>query len=296
MRKIIKILTLMGFCITLFGCNTSSKGNNIEEPWPSEVVYDNLNTQESKTFLKEILTHANISERRQNVLFEHIDQINNLMSSEELSKGFESYPISETRYDPYELQDKWSNEYPTFIGYDCRITAYSLFSDFLEIPDNLEIKDDFILFDKNALETDRSAILHEQDLNNFLAFYSFIPTPKTNEINLFVNSINDALADKKIKFIENEHASLVSVVFYDEIDDNRLFVGHAGVLFEFNDKIYFLEKIAFQEPYQLCVFDNRSQLSDYLMVKYDKTTSEKEIPPFVLENNHLIEGYRRIKH
>ena len=51
--------------------------------------------------------------------------------------------------------------------------------------------------------------------------------------------------------------ALLSVIFHDKFsdDENTLSVGHAGVLLPSEDgTLYFLEKVAFQEPYRLIYF------------------------------------------
>lgn len=75
-------------------------------------------------------------------------------------------------------------------------------------------------------------------------------------------------------------------------DENELFIGHAGVLFHIGDEMYFVEKIAFQEPYQVTKIPSRQALSDYLMTKYDVATDQPTASPFIMENNQLLEGYR----
>lgn len=293
MKTLIKTLFISLLTLGLVACSTPTNDIEIEKPWPTEITYSNLNDEESRKLLTELMNNAGISENRQVVLFEHIDQINELLKPNELTNGFETHSISEPLYSPYELQDAWEEKYSLFFGYNCHITAYSLYSDFLKIPEGLEIKDDMLVFDRSALETDRSAILHEQDLNNFLAFYSFIPTSHTQDINVHLNNVKNSLDTRDIEFIENDNVSLISVVFHDTIDDDRLFVGHAGLLFTSKDnELYFLEKISFQEPYQLCKIESRAALSDYLMAKYDVAVNQDEAAPFVLENNQLIEGYR----
>jgi hypothetical protein len=75
-------------------------------------------------------------------------------------------------------------------------------------------------------------------------------------------------------------------------DEDYLFIGHTGVLFEGEDGLYFVEKLAFQEPYQVCKFKNRTELSDYLMTKYDLSYDQPTAAPFIMENDQLMEGYR----
>ena len=97
---------------------------------------------------------------------------------------------------------------------------------------------------------------------------------------------------KDIKFLNKDKASLISVFFHFG-EDNYLFIGHAGVLISAEDgKLLFIEKLSFQEPYQVIKFGNRVELNDYLMNKYDVSWDQPTAKPFIMENDQLLEGYR----
>ena len=64
------------------------------------------------------------------------------------------------------------------------------------------------------------------------------------------------------------------------------------MLVPYEGKLLFVEKLAFQEPYQAIIFDNRTQLSDYLMNHYDVEWEQPNAIPFIMENDVLMEGYR----
>ena len=66
-----------------------------------------------------------------------------------------------------------------------------------------------------------------------------------------------------------------------------------GVLIPTEDgKLLFLEKLSFQAPYQAVKFDNRIDLNDYLMNKYDISWGQPTAKPFIMENDQLLDGYR----
>ena len=72
-----------------------------------------------------------------------------------------------------------------------------------------------------------------------------------------------------------------------------LFVGHVGVLLTAEDgTLYFVEKVAFQEPYRLLRFADRTALSDYLMGKYDASWGQSTAHPFIMENGKLMNRRR----
>ena len=56
--------------------------------------------------------------------------------------------------------------------------------------------------------------------------------------------------------------------------------------------LYFVEKVAFQEPYRLLRFADRTALSDCLMGKYDTSWGQDMASPFIMENDELMDGWR----
>ena len=146
-----------------------------------------------------------------------------------------------------------------------------------------------------SLEEDSSALLNEGDYDRFLAFYSTVPTESTQETSVHVENLQGDWAKRGIIFDKQSKARLISVVFHDSWDDaDYLFIGHIGVLFPVSaDALYFVEKIAFQEPYQLSKFASRVELNDYLMSKYDVSFGQPTAAPFIMENDKLMEEYRQ---
>lgn len=66
-----------------------------------------------------------------------------------------------------------------------------------------------------------------------------------------------------------------------------------GVLVPTTDnKLIFIEKLSFQEPYQAVKFNNRTELNDFLMHRYDVEWNQPTSIPFIFENDDLLEGYR----
>ena len=65
-----------------------------------------------------------------------------------------------------------------------------------------------------------------------------------------------------------------------------------GVMLPTSDAVYFVEKVAFQEPYRLLKFKNRTELSDYLMLKYDNSWGQDTAHTFIMDNANLMDGWR----
>ena len=116
----------------------------------------------------------------------------------------------------------------------------------------------------------------------------------STEVEAQAKALQEGWTARGIAFADSR-ASMISVVFHDKFsdEDNTLFIGHVGVLLPAEDgSLYFIEKVAFQEPYRLVKLQNRTELSDYLMEKYDTSWGQDTTRPFIMENDTLMDGYR----
>ena len=289
MKRNIYLLFAICFAVLLAGCQSTPA--EADRPWPETVVFSNLQDEASRKLAAQLLEISS-SQEQASVFFSHVDQINRFLEPQELADGFEEVPISLPKYDPYDIQARWETEFPDFLGYNCRITAFSLFRDLISLPAEASGTADYIMMDLLALEADPSAIPDEAGQAAFQALYTGIETENTKDISVHLANLQNAWKERGISFQDSD-ASLISVVLHDQLDGDRLFIGHTGILYEAGEEeLYFLEKVAFQEPYQLVKISNRSELSDYLMAKYDVDFNQPTAAPFILENDQLIEGYR----
>ena len=293
-RSMKKTAGLIALCmiLVLTGCKITNDTD--EQPYIEQINYRNLIDTSVQKQLAEIMNSADISPVRQQVFFDHVNQFNNTVSSEGMAAGFEVKQVTEEKYDPYAMQEEWDAAYPDFMGYNCRITAFGLFGDHITIAADAETREDIILMDMASLEEDSSAMQNDKDMDRFRVLYSTVPTDDTKDVSVHVENLRSDWKNRGIVFDNNPDVSLISVVFHDAWDgENQLFIGHTGVLFQVSEtELYFVEKIAFQEPYQLTIFNNRTELNDYLMAKYDTGTGQPTAAPFIMENDELMEGYR----
>ena len=293
-RSMKKTAGLIAFCLVLVLTGCKITNDTDEQPYIEQINYSNLIDTSVQKQLAEIMNSADISPVRQQVFFDHVNQFNNTVSSEGMAAGFEVKQVTEEKYDPYAMQEEWDAAYPDFMGYNCRITAFGLFGDHMTIAADAETREDMILMDMASLEEDSSAMQNDKDMDRFRVLYSTVPTDDTKDVSVHVENLRSDWKNRGIVFDNNPDVSLISVVFHDAWDgENQLFIGHTGVLFQVSEtELYFVEKIAFQEPYQLTIFNNRTELNDYLMTKYDTGTGQPTAAPFIMENDELMEGYR----
>ena len=281
------LCTLLGVSI-FAGCGVAE-----QRPALDRIEYTNLNDRASRELLQELLSDAGVSDGRIQGFFCRVGHFNDSVKQEWLTDGFEEAGLLYTKYDPYTMQDEWTAKNGTFPGYNCRITAMSLFGDFLSVSADSQIHagEDVLFVDKETLKTDPDA-LGGSSLADFCALYSSMKTEHTTEIKRHVQTVQEEWASRGVIFRENERIRLITVFFHDKPteEESLLFVGHVGVLLTAEDgTLYFVEKVAFQEPYRMLRFADRTALSDYLMGKYDTSWGQDTASPFIMENDKLMD-------
>ena len=294
-RQILPAICVILIASAFTGCGADTDSPD-KRPALEKIEYTNLNDSGSRELLQELLSDAGVSDGRIQGFFNRVDSFNESMREEWLTTGFEEAELLYTKYDPYAMQDEWTAKNGTFPGYNCRITAMSLFGDFLSVSADSQINagEDVLFVDEETLKTDPGA-LGGSSLADFRALYSSMKAEDTTEIKRHVQTVQEEWASRGVAFQENERIRLITVFFHDKPSEegSLLFVGHAGVLLTAEDgTLYFVEKVAFQEPYRLLRFADRTALSDYLMGKYDTSWGQDTASPFIMENDRLMNGWR----
>ena len=294
-RNSLTTLLVVSFLLmALSGCGQQAEPDSAQPPLET-VTYSNLTDADSRKLLTEALADANVDETRTKLLLDRVDQFNASVKSEWLTDGFESAAPTDTKYDPYEMQDEWTAANGSFPGYNCRITAFGLFSEFITAgADQPEVQGEDSLFtDLETVDANPNALCGDS-ISKFCALFAPVNAADSTEVEAQVKVLQEDWAARGIAFADSK-ASMISVVFHDKFsdEDNTLFIGHVGVLLPAEDgTMYFIEKVAFQEPYRLVKLQNRTELSDYLMEKYDTSWGQDTTHPFIMENDTLMDGYR----
>ena len=279
----------------LAGCGRSGDQTD-QRPELKKIEYTNLNDSATRQLLENLLSGAGVSEKRVQGFFSRVEQFNGSVDAGWLTDGFEEAEPLDTKYDPYEMQDAWTAKNGTFQGYNCRITAMELFGEYVSAGDDPKINadEDVLFVDEETLKADPDA-LGGSSLSDFQALYSSMSAENTTEVRRHVQTVQNVWTERGVTFRENDKLRLITVFFHDRPagEDSMLFAGHAGVLLtDGNGALYFVEKVAFQEPYRLLRFADRIELSDYLMGKYDVSWGQDTAHPFIMENGELMEGWR----
>lgn len=286
------LLAVFVFLFVLTGCSNESVDADKEVAYTKSLTYSNLADAPSQDEAKKVMESAGIAAESIDTFFEGVNYFNGAIEEQDLTKeGFTTIDSLNPEYDQFAMQDMWDAKNPEFIGYNCRITSYDLMKDSISIgkPDTKNAN--WLMFDNMAIENGPEQVFNKEEKEQFDTLYAFVPTEETKDIAVHVKKVKEDWKKKNIQFTNEDKMSLISVFFHDE--EGYLFIGHIGVLLPTeDDKLLFLEKVAFQEPYQAVKFNNRVELNDYLMNKYDTAWNQPTAKPFIMENDELLEGYR----
>ncbi len=304
-----KIVLTAIVCGLLFACQQptnkkiTDKVVETEEKHKLQLVYSNLVDTESQQEVQQALAAAGVSTKNIGDFLESVALFNNTVGAKVglVLQGYATIDSLLPHYDEAAIQSQWTHKYPIFQGYNCRITSFTLLRDFVAVatPTTRVSTDDEILFiDKEVLHTMPKKYFTAEDEARFWALFSSMPTKNTKEVASHLATVQHVWKERGISFPKKDDpmkASFISVLFHSQLsaDENTLFVGHVGVLVPLKQGgILFVEKLAFQEPYQVIKFQNRTELSDYLMNRYDVEWDQPTAIPFIMENDALLEGYR----
>ena len=271
--------------LALVGCGTSSKQS---KPSSSEPVlnYSNLLDATSQKEVAQQLT-ASLAEEDVTQFMEQVQFYNDHIPTDSLVQS--GYGQSDTlvpAYDVGAISDKWVEEVPYFPGYNCRLTTFQLLQSAIRVAGTAPVDDSLLFIDKEAL-ADAPAIYQrtEAEQEIFKTLFGAVATENVSDTAVHAKKVQEYWRAQGVTFATGK-ASMVSVWFHDQLEEaaTKLFIGHVGVLLPAEKGYLFIEKISFEEPYQVVKFDKKQAVYDYLMKKYDvdETGSTK---PFIMEND-----------
>ncbi|WP_305305668.1 DUF4300 family protein, partial [Romboutsia ilealis] len=185
------------------------------------------------------------------------------------NNGFTSINVQQVPYDEAELNEKW--DYKNNINYmdfNCRITAFTLFKDYIKSNSKFSGDDTTLIFDIDAIENNPLSEFTKEDKDKFINLYGAIKAENTQDIQKHVDEIKKEWKNRKISFIKNKNVSMINVFLHDP-EDEILFVGHSGISVKTKDGLLFIEKYGFSLPYQVSKFKDKAELKEYLMDRLD---------------------------
>lgn len=286
-----KILAVILSLICISACNKNTN-KTIENNDGKKMVYNNLQTKQSRNDLKNIMSNTDLNKNNTERFFKQVNFFNKQVDKDLLvSKDYERADKIKV-YDFYKIQEELYKKYPTFTGINCRITSFGLISDKINIKNTKNPNLSVVEIDNTSFEDNPVPTLEKEEIAKFNKFYSAIPTENKNDRDFQIEKIKDFWKDNGITINTGKNYNLISVFVFSNLDENNneLFIGHTGLLFNMEDDRYMLvEKLAFTAPYQVVIFENKNDLYDYLMELYDFSNDEYPIKPIIFEDDKVLE-------
>lgn len=285
-----KILAVILSLICISACNkTTNKA--IENNDGKKMVYNNLQTKQSRNDLENIMSNTDLNKNNTERFFKQVNFFNKQVDKDLLvSKDYERADKIKD-YDFYKIQEELYKKYPTFTGINCRITSFGLISDKINIKNTKNPNLSVVEIDNTSFKDNPVPTLEKEEIAKFNKFYSAIPTENKNDRDFQIEKIKDFWKDNGITINTGKNYNLISVFVFSNLDENNneLFIGHTGLLFNMEDDRYMLvEKLAFTAPYQVVIFENKNDLYNYLMELYDFSNDEYPIKPIIFEDDKVL--------
>lgn len=273
-KKVIKVATfIILLCMMLDGCAKLEKKQKL----PIATYMGGNNT------ITEICKELNA------VGASHVDVFQEWVTDFADSAG-KNANIKDTWSDPEKMKvdtgkcmDGWEKNH-NYSDTDCRMTAFLLLDGLLHAESTEDNYDGtYLMFDMEAIDNvDRYEIIRKNK-DMFITLYGekSIIDDKHPE-----TTFSDSWKHYGFQ-IDSDRISILSIAIYDP-DTDAIFIGHTGLLIKYSDYFLFVEKIAFEQPYQAIKVYNMEELFDILSSRPEYFGEEGEAGPFVYNNGEYI--------
>ena len=311
MRRIKPFLgaLLLGVCMFLTACSGQKEGGETKQKTASSaessqgekketsavipITYSNLVDEETRNRVSAALKNAGLKDEKITAFFLAVDEYNNAVGKENLVQKMTTTDGPFPSIDSDRLIDLWLQN-GGFVGRNCRITSFSLMGDFITVK-NPAAGDTTMLFsDFEAIE--KKHLFQGEEKKKFDTLFSYIDVTNTHDTKELAEEIKASWKKKGISF-HNDRMHMLSVFMTMDDGKNQVqeFIGHTGFLLEDGDHYLFVEKLAFELPYQVEEFRSRQEVNDYLMACYDKDADGLTAKPVIFEDVQVMKEYRVLK-
>ena len=188
------------------------------------------------------------------------------------------------KYDEFKCQDRYEFNHEGSDG-NCRITSYALLQNSIIIKEKQQNYGSYLMFDMDVLNNNPNYQIIKNYENDFISLFDEMDVSNIDKAN-YKDVYPDKWNNYKISN-NNKNVSLISIVMNDEYSD-LLYIGHSGILIKLENKYLFIEKISFENPYQISVIKSIEDLKEIFMNRENYFGDSSEAGPFVYENNKLL--------
>ena len=273
MKKVLSIL-LSTIVLCLTGCSAKTPERTAELPQAAYLIDDAIIDEVCTTLENSGLKNTDVYKEWAK------DFSDTSAKKTELPKNW--LKLGDLKGDLYSCADYWEKSH-NYSDANCRMTAMLLMGDLLRVdkPEK-EYNGTYLMMDVDAIDNaERYSILKERKAN-FTTLFGEIPIPQSG--------LSEALPQNWKKHsisFTSENVSLISVVIEDTMSKTA-FVGHAGLLIDEGSHLLFVEKLAFEQPYQATKFNNADELVKMLSSRPEYAAEDGKEPSVICRNDKVI--------
>ena len=281
-NKVKSITVLLAFAMILSACQGMKPTENTKIPAATYMGGDNTLAEVSKE-----LDAAGAS---------HVDTFEEWVSDFANTAGKKS-KLEDTWSEPEKLNadiskcmDGWEDNHD-FSDADCRMTAFLLLDGLLKADSTEEnYQGTYLMFDTEAIDSvERYELLRDNKAMFTTLFGEKTIVDEAHPETTFSDAWNHYGYQ-----IDSDQISLISVVIQDPYE-NVVFVGHTGILIKCDGYDLFVEKIAFEQPYQVTKVNSMDELLTMLSARPEYFGEEGEAGPFVYNNGEYVGTLKQSK-
>lgn len=281
---------ILSSILLMTGC-TNNKSVTNETIEQTKLTYSNLIDEKTQNEIRDILIENKIDKKQADYFIELVQNYNDKSDINKLEtskEGFTTINTQQVKYDEVYLDGKWDVNKLNYMDFNCRLTAFSIFKNYIKSESKFTGDSISVMLDKDAINGNPMSKFSKEDTDKFINLYAGIKVENTQDVSKLAEAINKEWGKRKISFLDNKNISMINV-FLHSPEDSEVFVGHAGILLQTKDELLFIEKYAPSLPFQVSKFKNKLELKKYLMDRLDNDTSGNgSSKPIIMENNELI--------
>lgn len=273
MKKVLSIL-LATIVLCMTGCSAKTPEKAVELPQAAYLIDDAIIDEVCTALEKSGLKNTDVYKEWAK------DFSDTSAKKTELPKNW--LKLGDLKGDLYACADYWEKTH-SYSDANCRMTAMLLMGDLLKVdkPEK-EYKGTYLMMDVDAIDNaDRYSILKSRKYD-FTTLFGEMPIPQSG----LAESLPQNWKKHGISF-NCENVSLISVVIEDTMD-HIAFVGHTGLLIDKGEYKLFVEKLAFEQPYQVTRFNNTDELVAMLSSRPEYAAEEGKEPSVIFLNDKAI--------
>lgn len=151
-KRIIPVM--LSAILLMTGCaNTKSETKDTKEL--TKLTYSNLIDEKTQNEIRDILIENKIDKKQADYFIKLVKNYNGKSDINKLKtskQGFTSIKTQQVPYDEVYLDEKWDPNKLNYMDFNCRLTAFSIFKNYIKSEDKFTGDSTRLVFDKDAIK------------------------------------------------------------------------------------------------------------------------------------------------